>query len=35
MSRPSGVKTDDRPWGSYTVLDDDETHRVKHGRSAG
>jgi mannose-6-phosphate isomerase len=29
MSRHSGIETDDRPWGSYTVLDDDATHKVK------
>ncbi|HEX3839557.1 MAG TPA: phosphomannose isomerase type II C-terminal cupin domain [Acidimicrobiales bacterium] len=29
-SRPSGVQeTDHRPWGSYTVLDDGTTHKVK------
>jgi mannose-6-phosphate isomerase len=27
---PAGVpETDHRPWGSYTVLDDGETHKVK------
>jgi len=24
-----GLETDHRPWGSYTVLDDDGTHKVK------
>jgi mannose-6-phosphate isomerase len=29
-SRPAGVpETDHRPWGSYTVLDDGATHKVK------
>ncbi|HEX3462354.1 MAG TPA: phosphomannose isomerase type II C-terminal cupin domain [Acidimicrobiales bacterium] len=29
-SGPSGVpETDHRPWGSYTVLDDGVTHKVK------
>jgi mannose-6-phosphate isomerase len=25
----NGLETDHRPWGSYTVLDDDGTHKVK------
>jgi len=29
MSGPDGLETDHRPWGSYTVLDDDGTHKVK------
>lgn len=29
MSPPPGGETDVRPWGSYTVLDDDGTHKVK------
>ena len=29
MSEPSELETDERPWGSYTVLDDDGTHKVK------
>ncbi|HEV3281267.1 MAG TPA: phosphomannose isomerase type II C-terminal cupin domain [Acidimicrobiales bacterium] len=29
MSSRSGIETDVRPWGSYTVLDDDATHKVK------
>ena len=27
--RRDGLETDQRPWGTYTVLDDDETHKVK------
>ena len=29
MSGGDGLETDHRPWGSYTVLDDDGTHKVK------
>jgi mannose-6-phosphate isomerase len=29
MSEAAGLETDHRPWGSYTVLDDDGTHKVK------
>ncbi len=29
MSPPPGSKTDVRPWGTHTVLDDDGTHKVK------
>ncbi|MBF6555399.1 MAG: phosphomannose isomerase type II C-terminal cupin domain [Acidimicrobiales bacterium] len=29
MSPRAGLETDQRPWGSYTVLDDDGTHKVK------
>jgi mannose-6-phosphate isomerase len=29
MSRRAGLETDPRPWGSFTVLDDDGTHKVK------
>jgi mannose-6-phosphate isomerase-like protein (cupin superfamily) len=25
----AGLETEQRPWGSYTVLDDDGTHKVK------
>jgi mannose-6-phosphate isomerase-like protein (cupin superfamily) len=28
MSLRAGLQTDPRPWGSYTVLDDDGTHKV-------
>jgi mannose-6-phosphate isomerase-like protein (cupin superfamily) len=28
-SAGEGLETDQRPWGSYTVLDDDGTHKVK------
>ena len=27
--RPGAPETDHRPWGSYTVLDDDGSHKVK------
>ena len=26
---PAGLETDQRPWGSYTVLDDEATFKVK------
>ena len=26
---PNGLETDQRPWGSYTVLDDEPTFKVK------
>ena len=26
---PNGLETDQRPWGSYTVLDDEATFKVK------
>ena len=29
MSATEGLETDHRPWGTYTVLDDDGTHKVK------
>ncbi|HEY4947163.1 MAG TPA: hypothetical protein VII19_04640, partial [Acidimicrobiales bacterium] len=29
MSGPMPFETDQRPWGSYTVLDDAATHKVK------
>jgi mannose-6-phosphate isomerase len=29
MGAGEGLETDQRPWGSYTVLDDDGTHKVK------
>ncbi len=29
MADGNGLETDHRPWGSYTVLDDDGTHKVK------
>jgi mannose-6-phosphate isomerase len=29
VSPGDGLETDHRPWGSYTVLDDDGTHKVK------
>ena len=29
MSAGVGPTTEDRPWGSFTVLDDDGTHKVK------
>lgn len=29
MSDAPGLETDHRPWGSYTVLDDGGTHKVK------
>jgi mannose-6-phosphate isomerase len=29
VSGAEGRQTDQRPWGSYTVLDDDGTHKVK------
>jgi mannose-6-phosphate isomerase len=29
MAAGKGLETDQRPWGSYTVLDDDGTHKVK------
>ena len=29
MGADNGLETDQRPWGSYTVLDDDGTHKVK------
>ena len=29
MSGSDGLETDHRPWGMYTVLDDDGTHKVK------
>jgi mannose-6-phosphate isomerase len=29
MSTASGHQSEQRPWGSFTVLDDDETHKVK------
>jgi mannose-6-phosphate isomerase-like protein (cupin superfamily) len=29
VSERDGLETDERPWGRYTVLDDDGTHKVK------
>jgi len=29
VSAVAGPATEDRPWGSFTVLDDDATHKVK------
>lgn len=29
MGAGDGLETDQRPWGSYTVLDDDGSHKVK------
>ena len=29
MTESAGLETDQRPWGSYTVLDDGGTHKVK------
>jgi len=29
---PAGLETDQRPWGSYTVLDDEPTFKVKRNR---
>jgi len=29
VSAEAGPATEDRPWGSFTVLDDDGTHKVK------
>jgi mannose-6-phosphate isomerase-like protein (cupin superfamily) len=29
VSAGEGRETDERPWGTYTVLDDDGTHKVK------
>jgi mannose-6-phosphate isomerase len=29
MSPPPGLEYDERPWGNYTVLADDQTHKVK------
>jgi hypothetical protein len=29
MSGPSGIETEQRPWGSYTILEDEGTRKVK------
>ena len=29
MTGPAGRESDQRPWGTYTVLDGDEVHKVK------